>query len=78
MKNKKVFDPALYYTKPITKKEKGGRRRKQFIGGLSVSKTEALKGLGKEKTWPKQSKKIYTEFRKKPAQKDKGEPLELL
>ena len=73
---KKDLDPALYYTKPITKKEK--RWRRDFIGGKHISKTKALKGLGREKTWEKQSKKIKAEFRKKPAPKDKGEPLELL
>jgi hypothetical protein len=46
--------------------------KKTPLGGMPISRKEAFKGLGNQKTWEKFSEKVYAEFRAKPMESKKS------
>ncbi len=49
-----------------TKKKAKHSKKRQFIGGKTITRKQALAGLGDEKTWEADAKELQREFRKKP------------
>jgi hypothetical protein len=79
----KMINPAELLGKTTSEAKKAssavvnGRKhvgKKSPLGGVQISKTEAMKGLGDPSTWPAHAEAVNAEFRRKPSVTDSPLP----